>query len=50
VRVLSKLGDVIAATAQRAAMSSLEDLGACAFGADIASMRHETLQPRIFVS
>jgi urease accessory protein len=50
VRILSRLGDVISQTAQRAALSSLDDLGACAFGADIASMRHETLQPRIFVS
>jgi urease accessory protein len=50
VRILSTLGDIIARTAQRAAISSLDDLGGCAFGADIASMRHETLQPRIFVS
>jgi urease accessory protein len=50
VRILSTLGEVIARTAQRAATSNLDDLGACAFGADIASMRHETLQPRIFVS
>jgi urease accessory protein len=50
VRILSGLGDVIARTAQRAAISSLDDLGGCAFAADIASMRHETLQPRIFVS
>jgi urease accessory protein len=50
VRILAALGDVIAQTAQRAAASSLDDLGACAFAADIASMRHETLQPRIFVS
>jgi urease accessory protein len=50
VRILSSLGDVIAQTALRAATSNLDDLGGCAFGADIASMRHESLQPRIFVS
>jgi len=50
VRILSTLGEVIARTAQRAEASTLDDLGGCAFGADIASMRHETLQPRIFVS
>jgi len=50
VRILSTLGDVITRTAQRAAISNLSDLGGCAFAADIASMRHETLQPRIFVS
>jgi urease accessory protein len=50
VRILSTLGEVIARTAKRAAISNLDDLGGCAFGADIASMRHETLQPRIFVS
>jgi urease accessory protein len=50
VRILSALGEVIARTAQRAAISNLDDLGGCAFAADIASMRHETLQPRIFVS
>jgi urease accessory protein len=50
VRILSSLGQAIAGAAQQAALSNLDDLGACAFGADIASMRHETLQPRIFVS
>jgi len=50
VRILSALGEAIARTAQRAAISTLDDLGGCAFAADIASMRHETLQPRIFVS
>jgi urease accessory protein len=50
VRILAGLGEVLALTARRAANSDLDDLGACAFGADIASMRHETLEPRIFVS
>jgi urease accessory protein len=50
VRILSGLSEVIARTAYKAASSNLDDLGGCAFGADIASMRHETLQPRIFVS
>jgi len=50
VRVLSGLGDVIGRTVQRAAISTLDDLGGCAFFADMASMRHETLAPRIFAS
>ena len=48
--VLSRLHPLIAATANRAAASSLDDLGACALVSDIAAMRHETLQPRLFLS
>ena len=35
---------------QEAAASTLDDLGACAFASDIASMQHETLRPRLFQS
>ena len=47
---LAALEPVIADTVQRAAAATLDDLGGCAFGADIASMRHETLEPRLFLS
>jgi urease accessory protein len=50
VRILSGLGPVIVETAGRAAGSSLDDLGGCALGSDIASMRHETLNGRLFIS
>jgi len=50
VRILSGLGPVIVETAGRAAASSLDDLGGCAFGSDIASLRHETLNARLFIS
>jgi urease accessory protein len=50
VRILSGLGPVIVELAGRAAGSSLDDLGACALGSDIASMRHETLAGRLFIS
>ena len=49
-KVLAALEEIIAETAARAADSTLEDLGTSAFLADIASMRHETLQPRLFKS
>ena len=48
--VLASLEDRVLHTAQRAANSSLEDLGSCAIIADIAAMKHETMQSRIFRS
>ncbi|MEP1443338.1 MAG: urease accessory protein UreF [Hyphomicrobiales bacterium] len=48
--VLAGLEDEVLQTAQRAATSSLDDLGGCAIIADIASMKHETMQSRIFRS
>ena len=50
VRVLAGVEPVILATAARAAVSTLDDLGSCAILSDIAAMRHETLQPRLFLS
>ena len=46
--VLRNLMPVIAATAERAATASLDDLGAITIGADIAAMKHETQYSRVF--
>ncbi len=46
--VLARLLPVISATAERAMAASLDDLGGNAFFSDIASMRHEFQEPRIF--
>jgi urease accessory protein len=48
VAILARLAPAVACTASRAAVSSLDDLGGFAFTADIASMKHETLEPRLF--
>ena len=48
LNIMRDLLPVIARTAERAAQSTLDDLGSCAFVSDIAAMKHETLQPRIF--
>jgi len=50
VGALAGLEDVILATAARASVATEDDLGACAILSDIAAMRHETLQPRLFIS
>ncbi|MBL8592335.1 MAG: urease accessory protein UreF [Devosia sp.] len=50
LRVLAALEPRVAALAASAATSTLADLGAIAYAADIAQMRHETLEPRIFRS
>ncbi|MHC0053981.1 urease accessory protein UreF [Actibacterium sp. D379-3] len=47
-RILSNLHGTVAAIAVRAARAGLEDLGSAALGADLAAMRHETLDVRIF--
>lgn len=49
-RLLAGLEPVIADTAARAAGATLDDLGTCAIGSDIASMNHEMRQPRLFLS
>lgn len=46
--VLAQLIPVIAETARRVLESSLDDLGTSTLGADIASMRHQFQEPRIF--
>lgn len=50
IAVLAALECEIAATAARAAASSLDDLGSAALLADIAALRHETLTSRLFRS
>ncbi len=49
-RILAALGPIIAGSANRAALSTLHDLGSAAFLADIAAMNHETLETRLFRS
>jgi urease accessory protein len=49
-RVLLRLAPACAAVAAEAATATLDDLGSCAFALDIASMRHETMEPRLFRS
>ena len=49
-RVLAALEDVVAATARRALAGTLDNLGAAAFRADLASARHETQYTRLFRS
>tara|TARA_R110002020_G_scaffold136630_15_gene304764 strand:- start:17953 stop:18612 length:660 start_codon:yes stop_codon:yes gene_type:complete len=49
-KALAGLEPVIERTARLAACTTLDDLGGAAFIADIASMTHETLQPRLFLS
>jgi urease accessory protein len=48
--VLVALEPQIAVIAAAAAHATLDDLGSIAYAADIAQMRHETLEPRIFRS
>jgi urease accessory protein len=49
-RVLASLETVIAATAERAVATSLDDAASATFRADLASMRHETQYTRLFRS
>jgi urease accessory protein len=49
-RVLAALEPVIAATAQRALATPLDEAGGAAFRADLAGMRHETQYTRLFRS
>jgi urease accessory protein len=48
LEVLRNLAPVIQRVALDATAASLDDIGGCALAADIAAMRHETLEPRIF--
>ena len=49
-RVLAQLEPVVGATARRALLASLDDLGSATFRADLSSMRHETQYTRLFRS
>lgn len=48
--VLRDLAPEIAATAAFAAAATEDDIGSAVFAVDVAAMRHESLQPRIFRS
>jgi urease accessory protein len=48
VRLLAGLEPTIAATAERATGSTLDDIGSAALIAEIAAMRHETQYSRLF--
>jgi urease accessory protein len=50
LEVLRDLSAVIAHTAERAAAATLDDLGAITIAADIAAMKHETQESRVFRS
>ncbi|HEX7944236.1 MAG TPA: urease accessory UreF family protein, partial [Phenylobacterium sp.] len=50
VAVIASLEAVILRTAARASASTLDDLGSGAVVSDIAAMRHETLEGRLFIS
>jgi len=49
-RILAALEPVVAAAAERALNTALDDVGGAAFRADLASMRHETQYTRLFRS
>jgi urease accessory protein len=48
--VLAALEPVVAATAERALVARLDDIGSAAFRADLATARHETQYTRLFRS
>jgi urease accessory protein len=50
LQVMAALEPQIIATAAAAEIAPLEDIGTIAYAADIAQMRHETLEPRLFRS
>jgi len=49
-RVLAALEHVVAASAERASGTALDEVGGAAFRADIAGMRHESQHTRLFRS
>jgi len=49
-RVLAALEAAVAATASRALIATLDELGSATFRADLASLRHETQYTRLFRS
>lgn len=48
VKTLASLEPLIASTAERAVLSSLDDLGSATLMSEIAAMRHETQYSRLF--
>ncbi len=49
-RLLAGFAPLLIATAARATISTLDDLGSCTFMAEIAAMKHETQYSRLFRS
>ena len=49
-KLLAELEPAIADIAERTSTATLDDLGSSTILADIASMKHETLEPRLFLS
>lgn len=49
-RILAGLGATVRSTAEEALRAGLDDIGGCAFRADLASLAHETLPVRLFRS
>jgi urease accessory protein len=49
-RILAALESAVAATAQRALATPLDEVGSATFRADVATMRHETQYTRLFRS
>ena len=49
-KTLAGLESLICETASDCAHSDIDDLGSCTFNAAIATMNHETLEPRLFLS
>jgi urease accessory protein len=49
-RILAALEPMVTATAERALLAGLDDVGGAAFRADLASMQHETQYTRLFRS
>jgi urease accessory protein len=50
VAVIARLEPVVLATVERAASSTLDDLGSAAFTSDLCALRHETQETRLFIS
>jgi len=50
LRIVAALEPLVAATAEAAATATLEQIGTIAYAADIAQLRHETLETRLFRS
>jgi urease accessory protein len=48
LKVLRNLSPLLSTTANRAAIATLDDLGSNCIASEIAAMKHETLEPRIF--
>jgi urease accessory protein len=48
LKVLRNLAPLISTTARNAATATLDDIGSNCVAAEIAAMKHETLEPRIF--